>query len=346
MMAIRLLPIALLLLPLDAAAKRPQMVAVMTLQDLTRNLSSRLVDSLTDALRGQLAQRGRFVVIDKSRQAKELARLISEQKKESYKECYSSSCQIPLGQALAADSILRTKLTRVGSYYLLIAELVDLAKEAVIGAAQVRVYVRPAAGRDDRLLGAVSSVARQLSVGSSRHHRSGPSAGGQRARREREERRRRALAERRQLREHARLERRRRTEEMRRQRRIEAGRAELVRSRRTRLVYGWMAIISGAILGGVGAYYITAKVSADEETAANATSPGELQTAADDASKHRVAGIVFGSLGAAALGAGAYLVLSAPRVPPVKVAGEIELDRLPSGGPSPGGWTFSWGGRF
>jgi hypothetical protein len=168
----------------------------------------------------------------------------------------------------------------------------------------------------------------------------------QQARREREERRRRVLAERRQLREHARLERTRRTEERQRQRRIKAGRAELVRSRRTRLIYGWMAIISGAILGGVGAYYITGKVSADEDAANSATSPGALQTAADDASKHRVAGIVFSSLGAAALGAGAYLVLSAPSVPPVKVAGEIELDRLPSGGPSHGGWTLSWGGRF
>jgi TolB-like protein len=353
----------LILLAPGTGAATPKL-AVMTLHDQTRTLSSRLVDGLTDALRSQLAQSGRFIVIDKSRQAAALRRLVSRQKRESYRACYDSSCQIPLGQALAADSILRTQLTRVGSSYLLIAELVDLAKEAVTTAAQARVRVQPAAGREDRLLGAVSAVVRQLTGqgelkvlgvlgGTGRIH--GPPPEELEARRQRaEERRRQRLEERRRRRadalqrsEEARRERERLAAEQLRQQQILAGRRQVERARRLRLVYGWMAIISGAIIGATGAYYLGAKVPEDKDNASQATSPDALQTAADDASKHQTAGIVLVSLGGAAVGAGVLLVVTAPRLTPVRVAGgSVELDRLPSGGPTRGGFALGWGGRF
>jgi hypothetical protein len=361
-----------------ADTPRRPMLAVMTLTDRTRTLPTSLVEGLTDALRSRLAQSGKFIVIDKSRQATALKQLVTEQKRESYKECYSSSCQIPLGQALAADSILRTKLTRVGSYYLLIAELVDLAKEAVTNAAQARVRVRPAGGRDDRLLVALSSLVRQLTgaapaggeikiLGALGTGRGGGGVGvgilsggaspqelerrralKEERRRQREAERRRQRAEWRQRQEESRKERLLKREEAERKRRIDRARAQVVRARRTRLVYGWMAVISGGILGATGVYYMTDKVFDDAEAADAATSPEALRKAADDASKHRVTGIVLTSLGAAAAGAGLYLIFSAPSLRPVKVVdGGLELQPLPRGGPTAGGgFALAWGGRF
>ena len=64
------------------AQARPKL-AVMSLQDQTRTLSSSVVDALTDALRTQLAHTGRYVVIDKSSQAAALKQLVAEQKTRS-----------------------------------------------------------------------------------------------------------------------------------------------------------------------------------------------------------------------------------------------------------------------
>ncbi|HSW61107.1 MAG TPA: hypothetical protein VLJ60_09920, partial [bacterium] len=58
-----------------------------------------------------------------------------EMKKESYKMCYDDKCQIPLGQALSADTILRSTVTELGGLFILGVELIDLAKEAVTKAA-------------------------------------------------------------------------------------------------------------------------------------------------------------------------------------------------------------------
>lgn len=140
-------------------------LAVMTIENSTGDdLSGQLIDNLTDFLRTQIARRGNFIVIDKSRQAAALQRLVAEERKESYKKCYDESCQIPLGKALSADTVLRVKITRIGSTYHLSAEMVDLAKEAVDPgkAASVEVPVEPSAGREDRLLGGIRSIARQI----------------------------------------------------------------------------------------------------------------------------------------------------------------------------------------
>jgi hypothetical protein len=373
MRALRILTIGFLITaPAVVRAENRPKVAVMTLVDGTRSLSRSVVDSLTDALRTQLARSGRYIVIDKSRQAAALKRLVVEQKKESYRECYDSSCQIPLGQALAADSILRTKLTRVGSTYLLIAELVDLAKEAVTGAAQTRVRARPASGRDDRLLGAVNTLVHQLTGRRARgfvglgilgrrgrvgtRMRGGGGTGFIHGIRpptdeeleRRKEQRAKRHAEYVRRREERQAEAKRLREEREREHRIREARADLVASRRTRLIYGWMGIVSGGIVVASGAYLATGKVASYEEAAENAESPKALEKAADEASKARTTGYVLAGIGAAAVGVGLYLVLSAPSLRPVRVSsGSLELDRVPLGGPTDdGGFAVSWGGRF
>jgi hypothetical protein len=161
--ALTILALALLT-PLLVPAQEQSKLAVMTLEDSTGDLSRQLIDNLTDYLRTQVARRGTFIVIDKGRQAEAIKKIAGDARKESYKECYDEKCQIPLGQALSADTILRVKLTRIGSTYQLNAEVVDLAKEAVDPgmAGLVEIPANPSSGRDDRLLQGMRHIARQI----------------------------------------------------------------------------------------------------------------------------------------------------------------------------------------
>lgn len=111
---------------------RPKL-AVMEIEDQAGKLGKDVAARGTDYLRATLNATKAFIVIDKSRQAEALMTVIVDSKKESYKDCYNQSCQIPLGQALAADTILRTSITRLASFCTLSSELVDLEKEAATG---------------------------------------------------------------------------------------------------------------------------------------------------------------------------------------------------------------------
>jgi len=107
-------------------------LAVMEIEDTSGSMNRDYLGNAQEMLRGKLAATGHFVVIDKSRQEEKLRQLVHEQKKESYKACYDQKCQVPLGQALAADSILRTTISCLGTACMLSCELVDLEKEAAV----------------------------------------------------------------------------------------------------------------------------------------------------------------------------------------------------------------------
>jgi hypothetical protein len=107
----------------------------MTVEDSSGRIDQKTLENMTEMLRAQLAASGKYIVIDKSRQKEKLTALIKGEKKESYKECYDKSCQIPLGQALSADSILRSTISCLGANCMMSAEIVDLAKEATIAGA-------------------------------------------------------------------------------------------------------------------------------------------------------------------------------------------------------------------
>jgi hypothetical protein len=113
-------------IPLDERA----VLAVMAIEDSSAIMDSGLLANAQEMLRGKLSATGYFVVIDRGRQEEKLNQLVRAQKKESYRECYDESCQIPLGQALAADSILRTTISCLGNSCMLSCELVELEKEA------------------------------------------------------------------------------------------------------------------------------------------------------------------------------------------------------------------------
>ncbi len=105
-------------------------LAVMAIEDSSGTMDPALLGNAQEMLRGKLSASGYFMVIDRGRQEARLKQLVREQKRESYKSCYDDSCQIPLGQALAADSILRATISCLGTSCMLAAELVELEKEA------------------------------------------------------------------------------------------------------------------------------------------------------------------------------------------------------------------------
>jgi hypothetical protein len=138
-----------------------------------------------------------------------------------------------------------------------------------------------------------------------------------------------------------------RAEEARREGAFRAHQETTRRRRLNYMIYGWGGLITGAILAGAGAYYVTAKLNDAKDKANNAESASALDSAIGEAKSTRTTGIVCLSLGGIAVALGAALIIAAPRVPerPINVAG-VRLDRAPRGGMSPGGFAVSWGGRF
>ncbi len=142
---------------LAVSAERKPKLAVMEIEDRTGTLEQRFIESGTGLLRAHLSSSGEFIVIDKGRQADAIKKMVKQEKKESYKQCYDSSCQIPLGQALSADTILRSTVSELGGVYSLAVEMVDLAKEATVKAGNADFD-----GSAKGLRSAVQSVVSQL----------------------------------------------------------------------------------------------------------------------------------------------------------------------------------------
>jgi hypothetical protein len=115
-------------------AKDKTILAVMEIEDRTETLSEQILEAGTELLRANLGSSDDFIVIDKSRQAKALENIVKQARKESYEMCYDVNCQIPLGQALSADTILRSTVNELGGVFSLSVEMVDLAKEATVRA--------------------------------------------------------------------------------------------------------------------------------------------------------------------------------------------------------------------
>ncbi len=130
--------------PLPHNMKRPRPVeerlklAVMDVHAKRKLLSGSLQEKVTDYVRVVAGSTARFIVIDKSRQEEHRKRLIRGSKKESYKDCYDNRCQIPLGMAVAADSLLRTEVKKFGKTYIVTMELVDLAREATVASSSAK----------------------------------------------------------------------------------------------------------------------------------------------------------------------------------------------------------------
>lgn len=117
-----------------SAGKGP-VVAVFPLEDRAKAVSADEGQQLTDYLATQLASARSFRVVPASL----LRQRLRAQKKESYRSCYDTSCQIALGKALAAEKSLASKVLRLGDACSLTANLYDLKTEAAERAATVTV---------------------------------------------------------------------------------------------------------------------------------------------------------------------------------------------------------------
>jgi len=104
-------------------------LAVMEFEDRSGKIKKKTLSEATEYVRASIISSNTYIVISKERQEQEM---IKEMKKESYKSCNDKNCQIPLGQALSADTILRTTITFFGGTYTITSELIDLEKEATI----------------------------------------------------------------------------------------------------------------------------------------------------------------------------------------------------------------------
>jgi hypothetical protein len=144
-------------------AREKPILAVLDVQDRNRLLDKVLLENLTDYLRGLLAETGKYVVVDRGRQALATRDMVRKEKKESYKKCYSISCQVPLGRALAADKIMVVSIMKLGSHLAIKAEIIDLASEVSDAAATTRVAANPSKGRDDRIVEGLDKVVAKLS---------------------------------------------------------------------------------------------------------------------------------------------------------------------------------------
>ena len=115
------------LLPIFAEEDEKLILAVMEFDDLSGTLPKEMLSSATEYIRSAFVASNKFVVIAKERQEKAM---IKKMKAESYKLCNDKNCQIPLGKALSADTILRTSINFFGGTYTITAELINLEKEA------------------------------------------------------------------------------------------------------------------------------------------------------------------------------------------------------------------------
>ena len=129
-------------------------LAVMEFEDRSGNLSAKTLSDATEYIRSAFVSSNKYVVIAKERQEKEM---IKEMKKESYKSCNDKNCQIPLGQALSADTILRTTITFFGGIYTITSELIDIAKEATVNGAKDKFD-----GSEKSLMQALDSIVAQI----------------------------------------------------------------------------------------------------------------------------------------------------------------------------------------
>lgn len=129
-------------------------LAIMEFEDRSETFDQTMLSNAAEYLRSEFVGSDQFVVIAKERQEKTL---IKEMKKESYQMCKDKNCQIPLGQALSADTILRTTINYFGGVYTITAELIDLAKEATVKGAKFQFD-----GSEQGLMKAMNRITVQL----------------------------------------------------------------------------------------------------------------------------------------------------------------------------------------
>jgi len=112
-----------ILLEPDASAKT-SIVAVFDIEVRRVKLDRTVLDVLSDYLASQIASSGKYQIVPRD----QLKQRLVAQKKKSYKSCFKQSCQIEIGQELAAEKSLATRIMRIGAKCIVSITLYDLRK--------------------------------------------------------------------------------------------------------------------------------------------------------------------------------------------------------------------------
>ncbi len=107
-----------------SADDRQPVLCVFDIELKGVRLASMLTDNLTDYISTKMAEGGRFQVVPRE----QIKARLTKNKTESHIECYSQSCQIELGQELAADKTLAVKIMKLGASCTVSMSLYDLRR--------------------------------------------------------------------------------------------------------------------------------------------------------------------------------------------------------------------------
>ncbi len=107
-----------------AAAEKP-IVAVFDMEQKGVSLPAGTLDRLTDYLGSLLTKHG-YQVVPRA----QLKQRLLEEKKESYRQCYDTSCQIEIGKEMAAQKSLSSQVMKTGRKCTVTLTLFDLKRAA------------------------------------------------------------------------------------------------------------------------------------------------------------------------------------------------------------------------
>jgi TPR repeat protein len=113
-----------LFLALAAASPEKPIVAVFDIEDRGTKLAEESLSRLSDYLAAEIAASGACEIIPRDH----IKERLLAQKKDSYRACFAESCQIELGQELAANRTLSTQVMKLGSQCVVAATLFDLRR--------------------------------------------------------------------------------------------------------------------------------------------------------------------------------------------------------------------------
>ena len=112
-------------------------LVVMDCEDLSKKLKPKVVSDTTEYIRTSFASTNKYIIIPKEEQKKQISKLRKEFNTNSkYQSSNDKNYQIQLGQALAADVMVKTTISFFGGTYTIASEMIDITKEATIVAAK------------------------------------------------------------------------------------------------------------------------------------------------------------------------------------------------------------------
>ena len=137
-----------------AEDKKP-IVAVFEVEARNVALAQDALTILTSYIASKLSESGEYEVVPQDK----LKEALTAKKKDSFKQCYEQSCQIEIGQELAANKVVATQVMKVGSTCMVTCNVYDLKKATSGKAGTVK-----GTCDEDGISAAIDEVLQKLSV--------------------------------------------------------------------------------------------------------------------------------------------------------------------------------------